>query len=215
MLGLLAVVQRPESASALKVVINYPNSTCADNITVAGTYELSYDEYAYADEGFSVDYYGACMYFEGGYLNLSAVDEYADPGDFILYGRCSQCNDNAICIDPYDDATKACDAATQQQQRQQESNSYQSNLYQSTGNSQVQSDPIMSFSVAMRQQVDDNQVVRFDQQSIAEYYILGALLCLIALMSLITLGEKKRQTRSEAMVELSQKLSVVEGIVVV
>ena len=213
--GLLAVVQRPESASALKVVINYPNSTCADNITVAGTYELSYDEYAYADEGFSVDYYGACMYFEGGYLNLSAVDEYADPGDFILYGRCSQCNDNAICIDPYDDATKACDAATQQQQRQQESNSYQSNLYQSTGNSQVQSDPIMSFSVAMRQQVDDNQVVRFDQQSIAEYYILGALLCLIALMSLITLGEKKRQTRSEAMVELSQKLSVVEGIVVV
>ena len=214
-LGLLAVVQRPESASALKVVINYPNSTCADNITVAGTYELSYDEYAYADEGFSVDYYGACMYFEGGYLNLSAVDEYADPGDYILYGRCSQCNDNAICIDPYDDATKACDAATQQQQRQQQSNSYQSNLYQSTGNSQVQSDPIMSFSVAMRQQVDDNQVVRFDQQSIAEYYILGALLCLITLMSLITLGEKKRQTRSEAMVELSQKLSVVEGIVVV
>ena len=214
-LGLLAVVQRPESASALKVVINYPNSTCADNITVAGTYELSYDEYAYADEGFSVDYYGACMYFEGGYLNLSAVDEYADPGDYILYGRCSQCNDNAICIDPYDDATKACDAATQQQQRQQESNSYQSNLYQSTGNSQVQSDPIMSFSVAMRQQVDDNQVVRFDQQSIAEYYILGALLCLITLMSLITLGEKKRQTRSETMVELSQKLSVVKGIVVV
>lgn len=214
-LGLLAVVQRPESASALKVVINYPNSTCADNITVAGTYELSYDEYAYADEGFSVDYYGACMYFEGGYLNLSAVDEYADPGDYILYGRCSQCNDNAICIDPYDDATKACDAATQQQQRQQQSNSYQSNLYQSTGNSQVQSDPIMSFSVAMRQQVDDNQVVRFDQQSIAEYYILGALLCLITLMSLVTLGEKKRQTRSEAMVELSQKLSVVEGIVVV
>ena len=214
-LGLLAVVQRPESASALKVVINYPNSTCADNITVAGTYELSYDEYAYADEGFSVDYYGACMYFEGGYLNLSAVDEYADPGDYILYGRCSQCNDNAICIDPYDDATKACDAATQQQQRQQQSNSYQSNLYQSTGNSQVQSDPIMSFSVALRQQVDDNQVVRFDQQSIAEYYILGALLCLITLMSLITLGEKKRQTRSEAMVELSQKLSVVEGIVVV
>ena len=214
-LGLLAVVQRPESASALKVVINYPNSTCADNITVAGTYELSYDEYAYADEGFSVDYYGACMYFEGGYLNLSAVDEYADPGDYILYGRCSQCNDNAICIDPYDDATKACDAATQQQQRQQQSNSYQSNLYQSTGNSQVQSDPIMSFSVAMRQQVDDNQVVRFDQQSIAEYYILGALLCLIALMSLITLGEKKRQTRSETMVELSQKLSVVKGIVVV
>ena len=214
-LGLLAVVQRPESASALKVVINYPNSTCADNITVAGTYELSYDEYAYADEGFSVDYYGACMYFEGGYLNLSAVDEYADPGDYILYGRCSQCNDNAICIDPYDDATKACDAATQQQQRQQQSNSYQSNLYQSTGNSQVQSDPIMSFSVAMRQQVDDNQVVRFDQQSIAEYYILGALLCLITLMSLVTLGEKKRQTRSETMVELSQKLSVVKGIVVV
>lgn len=214
-LGLLAVVQRPESASALKVVINYPNSTCADNITVAGTYELSYDEYAYADEGFSVDYYGACMYFEGGYLNLSAVDEYADPGDYILYGRCSQCNDNAICIDPYDDATKACDAATQQQQRQQQSNSYQSNLYQSTGNSHVQSDPIMSFSLAMRQQVDDNQLVRFDQQSIAEYYILGALFCLITLMSLVTLGEKKRQTRSETMVELSQKLSVVGNIVVV
>ena len=72
-----------------------------------------------------------------------------------------------------------------------------------------------SSQVEMRQQVDDNQVVRFDQQSIAEYYILGALLCLITLMSLVTLGEKKRQTRSEAMVELSQKLSVVEGIVVV
>ena len=73
----------------------------------------------------------------------------------------------------------------------------------------------MSFSLAMRQQVDDNQLVWFDQQSIAEYYILGALLCLIALMSLVTLGERKRQTRSETMVELSQKLSVVEGIVVV
>lgn len=209
-LGLFAVVQRPESASALKVVINYPNSTCADNITVAGTYELSYDSYAYADEGFSVDYYGACMYFEGGYLNLSAVDEYADPHDYVLYGRCSQCNSYAICIDPYHDAAKACDAATQQQQRQQ-----QNNAYQSTGNSHVQSDPTMSFSLAVRQQVDDNQVVRFDQQSIAGYYILGALLCLITLMSLVTLGEKKRQTRSETMVELSRKLSVVEGIVVV
>lgn len=219
-LGLLAVVQRPESASALEVVINYPNSTCADNVTVAGTYELSYDSYAYADEGFSVEYYGACMYFEGGYLNLSAVDEYADPHDYVLYGRCSQCNDYAICIDPYHDATKACEAATQQQQQeqqkeQQQSNSYQSNLYQSTGNSHVQSDPIMSFSLAMRQQVDDNQVARFDQQSIAEYYILGALLCLITLVSLVTLGEKKRQARSEKMVELSRELSVVEGIVVV
>lgn len=227
LLGLLAVVQRPESACALKVVINYPNSTCADNITVAGTYELSYDEYAYADEGFSVDYYGACMYFEGGYLNLSAVDEYVDPSDYILYGRCSQCNDNAICIDPYDDATKACDAATQQQQRQQQSNSYQSNLYQSTGNSHQyasasttstsaeQSDPIMSFSFAMRQQVDDNQVLRIDQESIVEYYILGALVCSVTLMSLVTLAEKKRQTRSQTMVELSKKLSVVEGMVVV
>lgn len=225
LVGLLALVQRPESANALKVVINYPNSTCADNITISGTYELSYDEYAYADEGFSVDYSGACMYFEGGYLNLSAVDEYTDPKDYILYGRCSQCNDFAICIDPYDDATKACGAASQRQQQQEQSDAYQqSNAYQSTGKSHIyasssttsvaQSDPIMSFSSSMRQIVSDNQVRNFGQKSIAEYYILGALVCLTTIMSLVMLAEKKRQTRSE-MAELSRKLSVVEGIVVV
>lgn len=64
--------------------------------------------------------------------------------------------------------------------------------------------------------MDDNQTVRLGQQSIAEYYLLGALVCLTTLMSLVTLAEKKRQARSETMVELSQKLPVnQEGIVVV
>lgn len=222
-IGLLAVVQRPESAHALQVMISYPNSTCADDgLTISGTYELSYDEYAYADEGFSVDYYGTCMYFEGGYFNLSAVDEYDDPSDYILDGVCSQCSsDLAICLGPYDDATTACSEAKQQYQ----SNAYQStlallqsNAYQSTlggstsssSSSSLATDPVMQFSLATRQIVNDNQAVRLGQQSIAGYYLLGALVCLATLASLVMLAEKKRQrkTHSETMVELSQKLPV-------
>jgi hypothetical protein len=234
-IGLLAVVQRPESVHALQVMISYPNSTCADDgLSISGTYELSYDEYAYADEGFSVDYYGTCMYFEGGYFNLSAVDEYVDPSDYILSGVCSQCSsDLAICLDPYDDATTACSEAKQQQQYQQyQSNAYQStlallqsNAYQSTlggsasssSSSSLATDPVMQFSLATRQIVNDNQAVRFGQQSIAGYYMLGALICLATLASLVMLAEKKRQRKphSETMVELSQKLPVMEKIVVV
>ena len=232
-IGLLAVVHRPESAHALQVMISYPNSTCADDgLTISGTYQLSYDEYAYADEGFSVDYYGTCMYFEGGYFNLSAVDEYVeyvDPSDYIQTGVCSQCSTNlAICLGQYDDATTACNEAKQQYQ----SNAYQStlallqsNAYQSTlggstsssSSSSLATDPVMQFSLATRQIVNDNQAVRFGQQSIAGYYMLGALICLATLASLVILAEKKRQRKShsETMVELSQKLPVTEKIVVV
>ena len=221
-IGLLAVAQRPKSAHALQVMISYSNSTCANNLTISGTYELSYDEYAYADEGFSVDYYGTCMYFEGGYFNLSAVDEYVDPSDYIKDGVCSQCSsDLAICLDPYNDATTACNEAQQQQQKQQ----YQSNAYQSTlggsasssSSSSLATDPVMQFSLATRQIVNDNQAVRFGQQSIAGYYMLGALICLTTLASLVMLAEnrRRRKSHSETMVELSQKLPVTEEIVVV
>ena len=172
-IGLLAVVHRPESAHALQVMISYPNSTCADDgLTISGTYQLSYDEYAYADEGFSVDYYGTCMYFEGGYFNLSAVDEYVDPSDYIQTGVCSQCSsDLAICLGPYDDATTACSEVKQQYQsnvyqstlaslqQQQQKQQYQSNAYQSTlggstsssSSSSLATDPVMQFSLATRQ----------------------------------------------------------------
>jgi len=238
-IGLLAVVHRPESAHALQVMISYPNSTCADDgLTISGTYQLSYDEYAYADEGFSVDYYGTCMYFEGGYFNLSAVDEYVDPSDYIQTGVCSQCSsDLAICLGPYDDATTACSEVKQQYQsnvyqstlaslqQQQQKQQYQSNAYQSTlggsasssSSSSLATDPVMQFSLATRQIVNNNQAVRFGQQSIAGYYMLGALICLATLASLVILAEKKRQRKShsETMVELSQKLPVTEKIVVV
>ena len=75
----------------------------------------------------------------------------------------------------------------------------------------------MQFSLATRQIVNDNQTVRFGQQSIAGYYMLGALICLTTLASLVMLAEKKRQrkTHSKTMVELSQKLPVTEKIDVV
>lgn len=220
-IGLLAVAQRPKSAHALQVMISYSNSTCANNLTISGTYELSYDEYAYADEGFSVDYYGTCMYFEGGYFNLSAVDEYVDPSDYIKDGVCSQCSsDLAICLDPYNDATTACNEAQQQQKQQYQSNAYQSTLggsASSSSSSSLATDPVMQFSLATRQIVNDNQAVRFGQQSIAGYYMLGALICLTTLASLVMLAEnrRRRKSHSETMVELSQKLPVTEETVVV
>ena len=204
---------------ALEAYITYTDSACIDQTTIEGTYTLSYDDADYSDMGFSIDYQGLCMYFDGGSLDLDAVGANADPSDYIMYGYCVDCNGVAGCYSSYN---QTCDNTTVYDAEEVQNNGYEStrksvpsSSYSSASSSEsIQSDPLMRFSQAMMETVNNSQM---SQQSLGQYYVFGGLICVATLFGFVAVAEKRRQRRQRrltTLVELSKNLHSASDAIV-
>lgn len=78
----------------LSAFYSYEDATCIDSNTIKGTAVMSYDDSDYAAYGYSMSYYGGCMYFSGGSLDL---EDYDYGYGFYEYGYCVECDGAVGC----------------------------------------------------------------------------------------------------------------------
>ena len=180
------------AADALEAYISYAQANCTDDGGIEGTFSLGYDDSQFADLGFSTDYAGDCLYFSGGSLDFSEMDDYTyEYSSFLRFGTCLTCSGAAGCA-PASNAT--CDSIATG------AAVVSSSTYESTGtfsggngSGSVLREPLTLFSKSMSLKIVASRD-RTDE-SLGMYYMMGGLFCGFSFLGAVVAAERKRQLR--------------------
>jgi hypothetical protein len=87
------------TANAVSYYYSYEDAKCVNEDTIKGTFVLSWDDFDYADFGYSASYYGGCLYLVDGSMDIATLNDAMLSGsyDYYSYGTCVECDGVVGC----------------------------------------------------------------------------------------------------------------------